>query len=64
MRLESLPADDNEAHGDASLLGREDIFEKKGEQYPETQELTAKQEAELSEALKKLREDPRFNQLH
>lgn len=67
MGMESIQENNDDIHGDASLLGREDIFvegvEGK-EQYPETQELTAKQEAELSEALKKLREDPKFNHLH
>lgn len=64
MRLESLPTDDNEAHGDASLLGREDIFKEKTEQYPETQELTAEEEKKLNEALKKLKMDSSFNELH
>lgn len=62
--MESIPGNNEEIHGDASLLGREDIFAGGAEQYPETQELTAEQEAELGEALKKLREDPKFNHLH
>lgn len=62
--MESIQENNDEVHGDASLLGREDIFAEKGEQYPETQELTALQEKELSEALKSLRNDPKFNQLH
>ncbi|TSC54751.1 MAG: hypothetical protein LiPW30_217 [Parcubacteria group bacterium LiPW_30] len=64
MGLESLPMDDNEVHGDASLLGREDLFEKKAEQYPETHELTAEEEKKLNEALKKLKKDASFNNLH
>lgn len=62
--MESIQENNDEVHGDASLLGRGDIFAEKGEQYPETQELTAEQEAKLGEALKKLREDPKFNHLH
>ncbi len=64
MGPESLPMNENEAHGDASLLGREDLFGKNTEQYPETQELTAEEEKKLSEALKKLRKDVSFNNLH
>ncbi len=64
MGLESLPINENEPHGDASLLGRKDLFEKKAEQYPETQQLTAEEEKELNEALKKLKKDTSFNELH
>jgi hypothetical protein len=64
MGPESLPMDDNEVHGDASLLGREDLFKKTAEQYPETQELTASEKKKLSEAIEKLRGDDTFNNLH
>jgi len=64
MKFESTPENNNEIHGDASLLGREDLFKKNTEQYPETQELTAEEEKKLSEAIKKLKKDNSFNELH
>jgi hypothetical protein len=62
MGFDSAPTGNNEeVHGDASLLGREDLFGKDTEQYPDSQELTVAEEKKLNEALKKLKDDPTFN---